>query len=730
MQRPPVQLSQTPSIGPVAVRLRLIGQMEAWTLTSESILPTGRKTRALLAVIALSAPRPVLRGKMAELLWSRRPEEQARASLRQEIHRLLDALDPLGAQVLSITRDHLALRPGTVWVDVEELLRASPARPAALGLYDGELLEGLDGIDPAFDTWLASERERLSDRARTLAELLLRDQTEPETMIASAQQLLRIDRAHEGAWRALMRAYVARGERGMAIQAYERCRLVLADQLDAQPSSETQRLLTDIRNAMPPKPAAHAETGHGGGGIGIAAARPPPPRPPLRPMSRATSHPLDEPDEMPFAASMRADPLTEAPRAEPAEPVGRNPARSPAPRGGARVGVMPLQLIGTSDAEAHLSTGLADDITAGLAKFRWLYLVAPGSLARFGSHSRDDVALQRSFGLDFLMDGLVQRGGRRLRVSLRLLDLRGGNQVVWSRRFERDADDLLSLQDEVAAEVAAQIDPEILLIESQRAAARPAAEPSAYDLMLRALSLIGRLERPLFMQAGELLRQAIALGPDWAATYAWFAWWHIFLIAQGWADDRDSSIAEASALAERAIALDPQDARALTIAGHVRAFMGRRPREGILLHDRALQLNPNLAMAWNLSGLAFAYSGDLDEAERRIDRYKALSPVDPQAFFFDNVRAIVALMRRDYAAAVQIGREVSGMNAAYIASLKPYLAALGHAGMDAEAASARARLLALEPDFSIRRFLSVTPLDRPADREHVAEGLRLAGVAE
>ena len=73
--------------GPVTVRLRLIGQMEAWTLTSESVLPAGRKTRALLAVIALSAPRPALRGRLAELLWSRRPEEQARASLRQEIHR-------------------------------------------------------------------------------------------------------------------------------------------------------------------------------------------------------------------------------------------------------------------------------------------------------------------------------------------------------------------------------------------------------------------------------------------------------------------------------------------------------------------------------------------------------------------------------------------------------------------------------------------------------------------
>src|SRR3954463_7159992 len=130
----------------VIVRLRLIGQMEAWTVRSESVLPVGRKTRALLAMIALANPRPVLRGKLAEQLWSRRPEEQARASLRQEIHRLLDSLSPAGTEILLVTRDHLTLRPGAVWVDVDEVMRATIEQPAALALLDGDLLEDLDGV--------------------------------------------------------------------------------------------------------------------------------------------------------------------------------------------------------------------------------------------------------------------------------------------------------------------------------------------------------------------------------------------------------------------------------------------------------------------------------------------------------------------------------------------------------------------------------------------------------
>ena len=81
--------------------------------------------------------------------------------------------------------------------------------------------------------------------------------------------------------------------------------------------------------------------------------------------------------------------------------------------------------------------------------------------------------------------------------------------------------------------------------------------------------------------------------------------------------------------------LDPFDARGLTIAGHVRAFLHHRLHEATALHERALSLNPNLAMAWALSAITYAYLGDVDEAERRNNRYKKLSPFDPYAFFFD-----------------------------------------------------------------------------------------------
>jgi DNA-binding SARP family transcriptional activator/TolB-like protein len=677
--------------------------MEAWTLTSESVLPAGRKTRALLAVIALSSPRPALRGRLAELLWSRRPEEQARASLRQEIHRLLEALSPGGSEVLLVTRDHLSLRPGKVWVDVEEVMRATTDQPAALSLLDGDLLEGLDGIDPTFDAWLTTERERLRDRARSVAEALLHERMEPETAIPAAQRLLQIDRAHEGAWRALMRAHAARGERGMAIQAYDRCRSVLADLLDAAPSAETQNLLAEIR-------------GPSGARIQLRPQRLPTPTPPPR-TAPVAQPPLSAPpvDDEPYGA----------PPAPEAKPVGNWPTR-----GGAHVGVMPLQLVGTTEEDAHLAPGLTEEITTALARFRWMFVVASNSLARFAAENRDETAIRRTFGIDFLLDGSIQRVRSRIRITVRLLDLRAGNQVVWARRFDRQSNDLLSLQDEIASEVVAQIDPEILLIEARRSAGNPPVDATAYDLMLRSIPLMGRLEREAFRQAGEYLARAIELEPEYAGAHAWYAYWQMFLVGQDWADDPAAAMAAAGQHAEQAVSLDPYDARALTIAGHVRAFLHRRLHEALALHERALSLNPNLAMAWALSAIAYAYLGDLEEAERRNNRYKKLSPLDPHAFFFDAFFILIHLMKRDYESAVAVARAVTEMNPSFSATYKPYLAALGHLGRSREAAVVRRRLLAIEPDFSVERFIATSPLERESDRDHFAQGLRLAGVPE
>ncbi|MCO6415953.1 hypothetical protein JYK14_07145 [Siccirubricoccus sp. KC 17139] len=646
------------------LRLVLIGRMEAWSLASVQVLPRTRKARALLAVLGLALGTPVTRQRLAELLWSRRGAEQQRGSLRQALHELQESLAPVGVPLLVPTREAVMLRAGPVWVDALEAARSGPARPEALDLLTGELLADLDGLDPAFDAWLAEQRRRLREAALAQAALLLERAEGPAAAAGAARRLLGFDPVNEGAWRALIRAEGSRGDRGAALAAYENCRALLAERFGTTPSAETEALAVALR----------AE-----GVVPILAAAPPPPAP----------------------------------------PTARGALR------GARLGVPPLRVIG--EVEEHLSIGLAEEITAALARFRWIFLVDSASLAS-AAGERGEEAAARTMGLDFLLAGTVQRAGDRVRVSLRLTDLREAAGLVWTGRFDREARDILALQDEVAAEVVARIDPEILLIEASRAIARGSVNASAYDLLLRAIPAIHRLDRDGFLRAADWLRQAEALEPDYAPAHAWHAYWHLFLVGQGWAVDEAHSMAEAERLAQRAIALDPLDAQALTISGHVRAFLHHRLEEGAALHERALALNPNLAMAWVFSGMALSYLGRHEAALTRLDRYAQLAPCHPHAFFFDAARGIPALCLGQHEAAVEVGRKATALHAGLSYPYKTYLSALGHLGLVSEAAEVKARLLAIEPDFTLEKALRRTPLRRPEDVAHYEAGLRKAGL--
>ncbi|HET6307976.1 MAG TPA: hypothetical protein VFG12_12360, partial [Rhodopila sp.] len=211
------------------LRLRLFGHMAVDDTKGQTYLPRTRKARALLAVLALASPKPVLRQHLAALLWSRRGQEQARGSLRQCVHEVQDTLGPAWDHLFVTDRHHLALR-GT-GLDIDALTLAQPDVISAelLGRFAEALLEDLGGLDPAFDQWLEEERARFQRIGRAIGESLLATCDSAEAAIDAAELLLVIDRTHEGAWRTIIRSHGERGDLAAAASCYERCRAALAE---------------------------------------------------------------------------------------------------------------------------------------------------------------------------------------------------------------------------------------------------------------------------------------------------------------------------------------------------------------------------------------------------------------------------------------------------------------------------------------------------------------------
>ena len=157
------------------------------------------------------------------------------------------------------------------------------------------------------------------------------------------------------------------------------------------------------------------------------------------------------------------------------------------PRGGAKLGVLPLALVGTDETETHLALGACGGDHLRHGRFRWIFLVSSSSIAQFVPSRATTPRCGARWGWTTCSTAPSSGSASGCGSRCRLVDLQDGSQVVWARRFDRQVDDLLSLQDEVAAEVVAQIDPEILA--DREPARRPNGalqQPTAYDLTLRA----------------------------------------------------------------------------------------------------------------------------------------------------------------------------------------------------------------------------------------------------
>jgi len=392
-------------------------------------------------------------------------------------------------------------------------------------------------------------------------------------------------------------------------------------------------------------------------------------------------------------------------------------------RKGAIIGVCPLCTIGPG-IDAHLPFALAEEIGTALTRLRGLIVVSNASVAGVLASGR---SLRAELKLDYFLEGTLQSVGGRLRIVLKLVETEG-EVVALVSQSDYSADDLFALQGEVAALIAATVEPEIPLLEADRIRREGSGARGAYGFVLKAISRIHLLERKSFFEAGDFLRRAMDLEPDYAASHAWLALWNIFLVGQGWAKNSQLSIAQAGEAAERAIMLDPNDARGLAIAGHVQAFLHHRLDKAMSLHERALAVNPNLPLAWHLSGVANAYLGNLENARKQLKRCRQLAPHDPHRFFPEGALIIVELLSRNHLAAVAIARRVTQLHPRFSAAYKPYLAALGHLGDQREAAIVYKRLLSLEPDFTVRRFKASSPFAVPEHLDHYVTGLRRAGV--
>jgi DNA-binding SARP family transcriptional activator len=388
-----------------------------------------------------------------------------------------------------------------------------------------------------------------------------------------------------------------------------------------------------------------------------------------------------------------------------------------------RVGVLPFDA-NDSENERDLAFSLSHDIATALARFRWFDVITPVSMLHrpVASLLSNDLFERQQF--DYAIDGVIKRQGRNYSISVRLLDLARCTRPAWSDRFELGINELHRLNEMVTGRVVASIDPVILFIESQP---RRKERYGATGLLFLAIPLIYSMERSKYHEAGRLIERAIAIEPDNAMALTWSAYWHLWNAGQCWTPDLAAALLKAESLCLRAMKLDPENSEALGIYAHTLAWK-KDVDQAVHFFDRSLRLNPNVPYIWALSAPTYCYIGKPEEALRRLGRYRDLAPFDPYFGFFENAYAMAYLFNRDYERAAVVGRRVVKANPDFINGYKPLIASLGHLCRRDEATPYVDKLLSFEPDFTVDKFRKVYPFKVPEDCDNYCKGLLLAGI--
>jgi len=391
------------------------------------------------------------------------------------------------------------------------------------------------------------------------------------------------------------------------------------------------------------------------------------------------------------------------------------------------VAVLPFQEFGVGEEHRYFADGIVEDVIGALASLPDLFVISRNSTARFRSAPVDVASVGRDLSVRYVLSGSIRRAGDRIRIASELADTET-ETVLWSDRIEGHTRDLFELQDRLAQKTVTTLAPYVQEAEMRRAVAKRPENLTAYDLMLRGLDLLYHLRRSDFDRAREMFERAIAVDPGYAAPYALTAIWYSIRSNQGWSADLRADFDQASRFAEAALARDPLDSRALTLGGHIKAFILHDYEGAFALFDRALAASPNSSLAWIRSSPAYTYVGEAAEGKRRAEIGLRLSPFDPHLFYTHTALGFACYTSGDFDEAAAWCRRAMAENPNFAANLRFLAAILAAAGREAEARRVGAALLEIAPDFRVDPFCATYAYKDPARRAAMAAHLKSAGL--
>ncbi|OSI23410.1 winged helix-turn-helix domain-containing tetratricopeptide repeat protein [Bradyrhizobium canariense] len=361
------------------------------------------------------------------------------------------------------------------------------------------------------------------------------------------------------------------------------------------------------------------------------------------------------------------------------------------------IAVLPFEQSGDA---SWFADGMADDISTGLSRIKWLVVIARNSSFLYRGVAVDAKQVGRDLGVRYVLQGSARRNDNRVRITVQLADSATGVQI-WAERYDRTLEDVFALQDEIALAVVGAIEPNLRKAEVERVRRKRPESLDAYELVLRAQPDVDSGMPDRAEIALPLLMRALTFEPAYALAHGLAAMAHhnLFLRAGLKEEHRLESVRHARLALEHG----RDDALALTFAGFSLGMDAHDRAAAFAAFETALTLSPSTALGFILGSVVHSWAGAAELAIAWGERGLRLSPFDPWAFAAFGSQAIGHFLQSRWEQAAKAAYQAVQSNPAHSINYVILIGPLVALGRLDEAKTAAARVLELQPTFRVSR---------------------------
>jgi TolB-like protein len=385
---------------------------------------------------------------------------------------------------------------------------------------------------------------------------------------------------------------------------------------------------------------------------------------------------------------------------------------------------MPFVNMSGDPEQEYFSDGMSEEIITALSKVPKLFVIARNSTFTYKGKPVKVQQVGRELGVKYVLEGSVRSAGDKIRITAQLVDAHSGNHL-WAERYDRDIKDIFALQDEISLKIITALQVSLTEGERARLLAKGTNNLEAYLKILQGREHEYRNNKEDNALAQELFEETIALDPDYSRAYGFLATIHLWDMLFGWSKSPGESWEKAMKLTQKAIALDDSFSTAHGLLGYLYTLI-RQHEKAISESERGVALNPNddVAQAW--LGINLYWADRIEEAIPVLEKAIRLNPIPP-SWYLQNL----AMAYRDtgrYEEAISACRKVLHREPNNLSMRLALASTYSYSGREAEARAEAARVLRIDPKWSLDHFAKMRPHKNQANTERFINALRKAGL--